>query len=71
MVQQQVHHPQLSILNKGENLPNESGNTFRSDKEFSIRWLSNMKLQVIYEKNSETYEMDRSVNGIGIEYAGK
>ncbi|MED1466845.1 hypothetical protein [Bacillus salipaludis] len=31
--------PQLSILNKGENLPNKSGNTFRSDKEFSIRWL--------------------------------
>jgi len=63
--------PQLSILNKGENLPNKSGNTFRSDKEFSIRWLSNMKLQVIYEKNSETYEMDKSVNGIKIDYVGK
>lgn len=42
--------PQLSILNKDENFPNKSGNTFRSYKEFSIRWLSNMKLQVIYEK---------------------
>lgn len=63
--------PQLSILKKGENLPNKSGNTFRSDKEFSIRWLSNMKLQVIYEKNSETFVMDESVNEIEIDYIGK
>ncbi|PGY07107.1 hypothetical protein COE25_25200 [Bacillus sp. AFS031507] len=63
--------PQLSILNKDENLPNKSGNTFRSNKEFSIGWLSKMKLRVIYDKNSETYEMDESVNGIEIDYVGK
>lgn len=63
--------PQLSIINKNENLPNKSGNTFRSDKEFSIGWLSNIKLQVIYEKNSETYEMDKGVNGIEIDYVEK
>ena len=62
---------QLSILNKGENLSNESGNTFRSDKIFSIKWLSNKILQVIYEKNSVTYEMDRSVDGIEVDYVEK
>jgi hypothetical protein len=39
--------PKLSILNKDENLPNKSGNTFKSDNEFSIGWLSNIKLQLI------------------------
>ncbi|MGG1397680.1 hypothetical protein ABE288_07580 [Bacillus salipaludis] len=63
--------PQLSILNKDEILQNESGNTFRSDKEFSIGWHTNIKLQVNYEKNSKTYEMDKSVNGIEIGYVGK
>jgi hypothetical protein len=43
--------PQLSILNRADNLPNKSGNTFRSDKEFSIKWLSDKRIQVIYEKN--------------------
>lgn len=33
--------------------------------------MANMKLQVIFEKKSETYEMDRSVNGIEIDYVGK
>ncbi|WP_342041940.1 DUF5412 family protein [Bacillus sp. OTU2372] len=63
--------PQLTILNKNDTFQNISGNTFRSDKEFSIRWLSNKKLQVIYEKKSETYEMDESVSGIKIDYVGK
>lgn len=63
--------PQLSILNKNENLQNKSGNTFRSNKDFSIRWLSNMNLQVNYEKNSEIYEMDKSVNEIEIDYIVK
>lgn len=62
--------PQLSILNQGEKLLNESGNTFRSNKGFSIGWLSNTKLQVIYEQSSEKYKMEKNVNGIEIDYIG-
>jgi len=63
--------PQLSILNKDDDLQNKSGNTFRSDKDFSIEWLNEKNLKVIYDKSSETYEMDKKVNGIKIEYVGK
>jgi hypothetical protein len=63
--------PQLSILNKGDKFQNESGNTFRTDKEFSVEWLSDKNLKVIYDKSSEVYEMDKKVNGIVIEYVGK
>ncbi|AXN41551.1 hypothetical protein CN689_22260 [Peribacillus butanolivorans] len=63
--------PQLSILNKDDDFQNESGNTFRSDKDFSIEWLNERNLKVIYDKSSETSEMDKKVNGIKIEYVGK
>ena len=59
---------QLSILNKGEKFENKSGNTFRTDKEFSVEWLSDNYLKVIYDKSSEVYQMDKKVNGIIIEY---
>jgi hypothetical protein len=62
--------PQLSILNKGDTFQNESGNTFRTDKEFSVEWLSDKNLKVINDKSSEIYEMDNKVNGIVIEYVG-
>ncbi|MFF5395871.1 hypothetical protein ACFY5J_00560 [Peribacillus butanolivorans] len=63
--------PQLSILNKDDDFQNESGNTFRSDKDFSIEWLNERNLKVIYDKSSETSEMDKKVNGIKIKYVGK
>lgn len=63
--------PQLSILDKDADFPNESGNTFRSDKDFSIEWINEKNLKVIYDKSSETYEMDKKVNGIEIDYVGK
>lgn len=63
--------PQLSILDKGDDFPNESGNTFRSDKDFTIEWTDARNLKVIYEKSSITYEMDKKVKGIRIEYVGK
>ncbi|OIK08187.1 hypothetical protein [Bacillus sp. MUM 13] len=63
--------PQLSILNKDDDFQNESGNTFRSDKDFSIEWLNDKNLKVIYDKSSETSEMDKKVNGIMIEYTVK
>jgi hypothetical protein len=63
--------PQLSILNKNDDFQNKSGNTFRSDKDFSVEWLNEKSLEVIYDKSSETYEMDKKVNGIKIEYYGK
>ncbi|MFJ8258625.1 hypothetical protein ACIQ4Z_15430 [Peribacillus asahii] len=63
--------PQLSILDKDDKFPNKSGNTFRTNKNFSIVWVGEKKLQVIYDKESETYEMDKRVNGIGIDYVGK
>jgi hypothetical protein len=63
--------PQLSILNKNDEFENESGNTFRSDEEFSIEWIDEKNLRVIYDNSSETYEMEKKVNGITIEYVGK
>ncbi|KQU15295.1 hypothetical protein ASG65_27415 [Bacillus sp. Leaf13] len=65
------YSPQLSILNKDDDFQNESGNTFRSDKDFSIEWLNEKNLKVIYDKSSETSEMDKKVNGIKIKYVGK
>ncbi|MEH7743503.1 hypothetical protein V7659_00355 [Neobacillus drentensis] len=63
--------PQLSILDKDDKFPNKSGNTFRSDEKFTIGWIDEKKLQVFYDKKSETYKMDRSVNGVRVEYVGK
>lgn len=63
--------PQLSILDKDDDFQNESGNTFRSDKDFSIEWIDEKNLKVIYDKSSETSEMDKKVNGVRIEYVGK
>ena len=63
--------PQLSILNNENEFQNESGNTFRSDKEFSIEWLGEKNLKVNYDKSSETSEMDKRVNGIKVEYVGE
>ncbi|MBT2649169.1 hypothetical protein J7E52_21100 [Bacillus sp. ISL-34] len=65
------YSPQLSILNTDDDFQNESGNTFRSDNNFSIEWLNEKNLKVIYDKSSETSEMDKKVNGIKIEYVGK
>jgi hypothetical protein len=62
---------QLSILDKDDDFPNKSGNTFRSDKDFSIEWTDVKNLKVIYDKSSNTYEMDKKVKGITIEYVGK
>lgn len=63
--------PQLSVLDKEDDFQNESGNTFRSDKDFSIEWIDEKNLKVIYDKSSETYETDKKVNGVRIEYVGK
>ena len=53
--------PQLSILNKDDDFQNESGNTFRSDKDFSIEWLNEKNLKVIYDKFSKaSYVIDTS-----------
>lgn len=63
--------PQLSILDKDEYFQNDSGNTFRSDKDFSIEWINEKALKVIYDKSSETSEMNSKVNGVRIEYVDK
>ena len=63
--------PQLSILDKDDDFQNESGNTFRSDKDFSIEWVDEKSLKVIYDKSSQTYEMDKKVNGINVNYVRK
>jgi hypothetical protein len=62
---------QLSLIDVDEKLPNRSGNTFVSDKEFQIKWINNKKLRVNYKKSSKTYEMDKSVNWTKIKYVGK
>jgi hypothetical protein len=43
----------------------------RSNKDFSIEWIDEKNLKVIYDKSSENYEMVKKVNGVRIEYGGK
>ncbi|MBY6037150.1 hypothetical protein KUV80_10810 [Fictibacillus nanhaiensis] len=62
---------QLSLIDADEKLPNKSGNTFVSDKEFQIKWINNKKLLVNYKKSSKTYEMDKSVDWNKIQYVGR
>jgi len=61
---------QLSLLDSDEELPNKSGNTFVSDDQFQIKWITNDQLRVNYKKSSETYEMDKNVDWTKIEYIG-
>ncbi len=61
---------QLSLFDSDEEFPNKSGNTFVSDDQFQIKWITNDELQVNYKKSSETYEMDKNVNWTKIEYIG-
>lgn len=63
--------PQLSILDKDADFQNKPGNTFRSDKDFSIEWIDEKNLKVIYDKSSETSEMDKKVNVVRVKYVGK
>lgn len=63
--------PQLSVLDKNADFQNEPGNTFRSDKDFSIEWIDEKNLKVIYDKSIKTFEMDKKVNGVRIKYIGK
>lgn len=63
--------PQLSILDKDDKIQNKTGNTFRSNKDFTIEWLDEKQLVVNYNKSSETYEMDKKVNGIKVVYVKK
>jgi len=59
---------QLSLVDSDEELPNQSGNAFVSDNPIQVKWLTNNKLRVTYKKSSETFEMDKRVDGIRIEY---
>ncbi|MDQ1144041.1 hypothetical protein QE429_000868 [Bacillus sp. SORGH_AS 510] len=63
-----VFSPQLSILDKGDDLENEGGNTFKSDKSFTIEWVDKKSLKVVYPSSSKPFEMDKRVNGVSIEY---
>ncbi|MGG3889738.1 DUF5412 family protein [Metabacillus fastidiosus] len=63
--------PQLSILDKDDKFQNKSGNTFRTNNDFSIEWLDNKHLKVIYHKSSKIYEMDKKVNGVKVEYVSQ
>ena len=59
---------QLSLIDSDDELPNQSGNAFVSDNPIQVKWLTNNKLRVTYKKSSETFEMDKRVDGIRIEY---
>ncbi|MGN7300450.1 hypothetical protein ACTHPV_25175 [Ferdinandcohnia sp. SAFN-114] len=39
--------------------------------QIKTEWLDEKNLKVIYDKSSETYEMDKKVNDIEIDYVGK
>jgi hypothetical protein len=52
-------------------LKNKSGNTFISDQSFEVVWKSDNQLIVMYKNDAETYEMDKKVRGVTIEYKAK
>lgn len=62
---------QLTIMDKGDELPNKSGNTFVSDGEFTIGWVNEKNLRINYKEASKTHEKDTRVNGIKVEYIGE
>ncbi|UPM54844.1 hypothetical protein [Gottfriedia acidiceleris] len=59
------------LMDSDQKLTNKSGNTFVSDDFFKISWINNKKIQVNYPKSTETYEMDRHVNGTKIVYVSE
>jgi hypothetical protein len=59
---------QLSIIDQHNELKNKSGNTFVSNQSFETKWKSDNQLIVIYKNNAETYEMDKKVGEVTIEY---
>ncbi|MEC2074529.1 hypothetical protein [Metabacillus fastidiosus] len=60
---------QLSIIDSDENFPNKSGNAFRFDGKFSVEWLNENTLRIIYDKSSEKpYKMEKKVNHINVLY---
>lgn len=61
---------QLSLVDSDEELPNKSGNTFVSDNQFEVKWITANKMEVEYKKASKTFEMDKRVDGTRIEYIG-
>ncbi|MTT31478.1 hypothetical protein GMB86_05520 [Terrilactibacillus sp. BCM23-1] len=62
---------QLSIMDEGDELPNQSGNTFVSDGKFTIEWVNEKNLRINYKESSRTFEKDTRVNGIKVEYVGE
>ena len=46
----------LSLLDSDEELPNAGGNTFVSNRQFEIEWVTNRLLQVRYSELAETFE---------------
>ena len=61
---------ELSILDKGIELPNKNGNTFRTDKEFTMSWIGEKKIQVVHKEFADIYKKDKRVNGVRVEYVG-
>ena len=61
---------ELTILDTGEALHNKKGNTFRSAKEFTLEWVEENKIEVVYKEFADTYKKDKRVNGVRIDYIG-
>ena len=59
---------ELSILDKGEELPNKNGNTFLTEKEFTMSWIGEKKIQVVHKEFADIYKKDKRVNGVRVEY---
>ena len=63
---------QLTILEKGENLPDEAGNAFIADNgEARVSWKPDGGILVIYDHGTRFYKKELHVRGIQIEYREK
>ncbi len=72
---------QISILKNEEDLEDESGNIFSADSDngkailtkkgtinIKIEWLSDKKILIEYDKSARVFEIEKSIDGIEIEY---
>jgi hypothetical protein len=71
----------ISILKSDELLENESGNVFSGDSNHGLaktdsknlitiksKWLSNDKVEIVFDENVRVFDKDNSVNNVDVEF---
>ena len=61
---------QLSVLAKGDAVPNEAGNTFIADGSLALRarWVSESELVVAGYQGAKIFKQEKLANGVAVSY---